>query len=181
MIETEDLKDGDERYHLPRGEPVLTPERIAKGDLEYALTESGNLRFAQAQLNTVLNFLWVGKILTQQHVHDGQTFEIWQICFTSEFQIKENRIYATELERFERAIRADGLDVALFDKILHQLTTQQKKMIEYALSPGTTDHKRWLAIRYQGHYRKAFDRLSEIMENLRNEYQAAYEARLNAK
>lgn len=159
---------GDPRYHLPPKHSIITPERAAMADMRCHSLD-GQIREAHAQVNSIMNYLHEKRILTKQHAHDGQTYEVWQICFTSEFQVKENPIYSPEAY-LAKSVQADGLDIATFERVLRGLTREQKRNIDHSLEPGATEHRRWLALRYSQHYRKAYDALSEIMKVLRDEH-----------
>jgi hypothetical protein len=166
--------EGDERFWLPPDVPIINEYRAAKFDIVTETRPSARgeeIRFAQVQVNSLLNFLHAGKVLDSQHVHDGQTYEIWQTCFTWRQQIHENRIYSPEMREMQKAVEEDGLDPSDFVKVLRGLSHAEKKLIDLSIQPGTTDHKRWVAVRSEKHYRAAYDRLTRIMQALRDAHE----------
>lgn len=128
------------------------------------------VQFAQVQVRNVMNYMREKGFLTAQHVHCGQIFELWRICANSALGYRNNPIYAGEVIReAKRAVEAEGLEPGDYEKLMAELTVPEAKTIIFAIESMATTHNRWLAERYHAHYRKAFDKLADIMNRLRDE------------
>jgi hypothetical protein len=192
----------DERYWLPDGYDLITPERESKGDMrverrtpdkeQLDAGRGGQIFFAQVQVRNILNFLSdetavrayckinklapMGAVLDGQHAHNGRTYEVWQTIFHARQGYRNNPIYTPELAELRKALKGDGFDVSDFIAVIRTLSLEQKKLIEFAIYQTATDHLKWLALRTGNAYLRAFDRLSEIMEPMRERARAVREA-----
>ena len=201
----EEEEKPDARYFLPEGERILTAEREAKGDmlverraptrLQREMNEPGTVYFAQAVENSILNFLshtptiraWcIGNqlppykaILEPQHAHDGRTYELWQTLFHARQGYRNNPLYSPELAELRTAVKEDGYDPSDFVTVIRTLTLEQKKVIEFSLYTQATDRLRHSCLQHGLVYQKAFDRLCEIMEPMREEARRRREAKNN--
>lgn len=157
--------------------PILTPERIAKGDLRIEKYEHKDaVRFAQVQVRNVMNFLYEAGTLDDQHVHDGQTFEVWQMSFTAELSCRPNPIYSSELRSVRRTLEDDDLAHDDYAKLLRGLSRAHIKAVEQAIKAPANEHNARLATLHAATYRQAFDRLGVVMERLRAQYRARQDA-----
>lgn len=171
MQETE----GDTRYHLPRGMAKITPEREQHGDILVERDEDGNVRHIQKHLSTVLNELDRRGTLTPQHVHDGQTYEIWQTIFRAKLGYRNNPIYQADLAGMRRMVSADDLQVDDFGRLIHKLGGERCQMIEAAIYEHVTPRTLHFIDGNSARFRMAFDRLSEVMELLREDWRKRQE------
>ena len=173
--------------HWINGGPIVTPERLAKGDLtverraaptkrQEARGEMGDIRVAQVQVRNLLNLLHERGILDEQHVWDGQTFEQWRMWFTAELSCRPSTIYSQEMRGIRRELAEDDLAHDDYGKLIRGLSRRHLGLIERAIDTSPTEHEAWLACRDGHHFREAFDRLSTVMERLRSEYKARKEA-----
>lgn len=206
-------KDGDPRFHLPADEPIITPERRAKGDLlidipcpecdgkagearrlckscrargrvqapDQSAIATADIRFVQLHANTVMNHLNREGVLTGQHVHDGQTFEAWRIVFraTNGLAWQTARIYnpersPEEIRGLRQMLAEEGIGCrggdemnADYESLLQKLLPWQRQVIIFAVEASASEHARWLVSHHHAAYRTAFDRLSSLMDGLR--------------
>jgi hypothetical protein len=178
MMTIHDEGDGDKTLWAPEDEPVITEERASKGDMLVVRStptkaqeergQLGDIRFAQVQIRNILNFLWDRGILEAQHVHDGQTYELWHTIFNSRLGYRNNPIYsAREIALMAKSVSDEGFDDADFMCVLRSLSTIQNKLVQAAIYNHASEHHRWLCMRSATQYRNAFDRLSEVMEPLK--------------
>jgi hypothetical protein len=59
-----------------------------------------------------------------------------------------------------------------YHKLIRKLSANELKMIEFAISAPANDHCRWMTTRARQPWRHAFDRLSDLMAELREEYRS---------
>jgi hypothetical protein len=186
--------DVDRAVWLPDDEPLITPERAAKGDMliqrkeptqdQASRNEPGEIQAAQAIINNVLNFLYDREYINSQHVTDARTYELWQTCYRAKLGYRNNRVYSSEIREMERILAHDGVEsVNEFHTIITKLSLQHKNTIERAIytpassherfiagdyRPGASPQERYIARQRATIYVRAFDRLSELMEPLRD-------------
>lgn len=176
----------DPRQWITSG-PLVTPERAAKGDLtvhrraaptklQQSRGEAGDIRDAQAHVRNVMNALHDRGVLGHQHVHDGETFEMWQMWFTAELSCRPSSIFASEVRGIRRALADDDLAHDDYAKLCRGMSRQQLGLVERAIKTPAGEHELWLATKDAEHYRRAFDRLSTVMGRLREEFNARKEA-----
>jgi len=165
----------DQTQWLPRGESIITPERESKDDLRVERDEDGNIRYVQRQLSTVMNELERRGTLESQHTHDGQTYEVWQTIFRSRLGFRNNPIY-DDMAGMRRMVSEDDLQVDDFCKLIQKLGADTCGLIESALYEHVTPRTMLLIDQRSLRYRMAFNRLSEVMEHLRNEWRKRQEA-----
>ena len=134
-----------------------------------AVIAASEVRYAQAVVNTVMNHLHRAGVLNHDHVHDGQTYQAWQMLFAAGLGYGVNRIYRGALSDIRRMVRDDGLVSDDYDKLANSLSAGQRRIIDFSVTAAATEHNRWLASRHHDAYRRAFDRLCEVMESLREE------------
>jgi hypothetical protein len=168
----------DKRHWLPRGAPIITPERELKGDVTIDRDEDGNIRYVQRHLTTILNELHRRGTLDGQHVHDGQTYEVWQTIFRSRLGYRNNAIYQMDLTGMRRMVSEDELQVDDFGKLiqkLHQLDQGYCRLVETAIYEHITPRTLHLIEGNSVQFRKAFDALSTVMDKLREEWRRRHE------
>lgn len=164
------------------GGPLVTPERAAKGDLtvnrrapptkaQQARGEAGDIRDAQAHVRNVMNALHDRGVLDYQHVHDGETFEMWQMWFTAELSCRPSSVYC-DVRGIRRALAEDELAHDDYAKMCRQVGQPHLRLVERAIKTHAREHNLWLAEKDADHYRAAFDRLSTVMERFREAHNA---------
>lgn len=128
-----------------------------------------DVRFAQAQVQNVMNFLaesydqngnpW----LDAQHVHDGQTFERWQAIF----QAKTAGIRCNSLYYGGGESEGEGICEKGFSLIVMRLPVQYQRAVETAIHTfANTGQARFLAQQNAKYYARAFERLSFLMPGI---------------
>lgn len=160
----------DQSQWLKRGEPIITPERERHGDVLVERDDDGNIRFVQKHLSTVLNELDRRGTLTPQHVHDGQTYEIWQTIFRAKLGYRNNPIYQADLLAMRRMVTEDELPSDDFGMLIHRLGAERCKLVETAIYEHLTPRTLHFIDGNSARFRMAFDRLSEVMEQLREDW-----------
>ena len=166
------MQDGDidQSQWLPRGADIITPERERHGDVRVERDDDGNIRFVQRQLSTVMNELERRGTIDSQHAHDGQTYEVWQTIFRSRLGYRNNPIYQTDIAGMRRMVSEDDLEVDDFGRLIHKLGAENCRLIESAIYEHVTPRTLLLLEHNSVGFRMAFNRLSEVMEQLRSEW-----------
>lgn len=169
---------------------IVTEERASKGDMlierapptksQQERGEPGHIRYAQVQVRNILRHLSEREVLDEQHIHDGQTYEIWQTIFRARTGYRNNPIYADELVRMRGAIAQDGLDVSDYVILIRRLGVQKCRIIEDAIYSPVTPQVRQLLSGGADDYVRAFDSLSWIMRQLREEWKHRKESETNS-
>lgn len=96
MLENEN-KDGDERYHLPKGEVVITQARAGKGDLRIDRRD-GQIRFRPVTISQVL---YDCEILDDGHLGAIDKFMSARLALWSALGTDKMRGSATDAEESE--------------------------------------------------------------------------------
>lgn len=132
----------------------LTPERIAKGGLDYSLYPNGTIRSAQAVQQSILSHLIRLEKIEDYAVSSLATYEDW----------KSAHNFEVDPQRYTK----DGLSVSLpftkadcYRHLLRGLSFVTLSLIERARWDEPKPHLVESAIRHPQPYREAFDRLSE--------------------
>lgn len=170
----------DRSQWVPDKEPVINPQRILQGDMDYAYSASGRLLYAKMQTGSLMSFLadaqqmaaWCQRnarpvlkpVLEYEHLYDGTTYEILQTAYLSRLGFRNSSIYYSEVRS---ALTGSGLKEEDFSLLLKSLAAHHKKLIEAAIYGHATEFARGMVMRTPDLYRKAFDRLVELMEELR--------------
>ncbi|OJW21183.1 MAG: hypothetical protein BGO49_24530 [Planctomycetales bacterium 71-10] len=206
--ESEDYEHIDVTQWRPANQPIVTPERAAKGDLVYNTPCSEcngrgsfpdpygrgivpcrtchgrgtnqvigdialqHVRFAQAQVQNVMNWLWERGTLDDQHLHDGQTYEQWQMVQQARLGLRRKVAASGE------ATDGDDLRERGFTLLLIRVPARHQKWIDHAVhTNAASGHVRFIAQRNCRFYREAFDCLSGKLPPIMEELKALREAK----
>ncbi len=182
--EIEEIQQIDQSVWLPKGMPLITAERRAKGDMrtegedgERSPQNLSDIRFAQALVRNIMAYLWNSGAIDDQHYHDGKTFQIWHEVFSSQFGIKKNSIYNSELKG---ELKKEGLNEYGFILLLQRIHRKDIAMIHHAVDTIQSEHTVFLASKNRMAYRRAFDRLTTVIPQIRDELESIAKARESA-
>ena len=150
-------------------ESIITEERAAKGDMLVERDEGGNIRFAQLNVNNVMNYLHGLRILDDQHLHDGQTYELWQMIFNARCGYGYNKIYSQDILEARSAVIADNLPSSGFTRLIRGLGARNCHIIEIGIYQHATPFSIALIEGRRHWFKPAFDALSNGMEFLRRQ------------
>lgn len=199
---TDDYVDKSHWVEWSKTDPLLKPERRAKGDIRIdtpcpdceslpaperrscrtckgkqrvrakdpASLGEQEIRYAQAVVWTTVNHLYYSDVISDQNVHDGHTYEIWQTIFRARLGYRNSLIWGEELRRMHRLIADDDLEYDDFGKLIRSLGERHCRAVEFAIYTPVTPHIRWLIARTSNPYQEAFTRLTSVMERLREEW-----------
>jgi len=148
-------------------ENIITEERAAKGDMVIERDEGGNIKFAQAQFNNIMNYLYNRRILDNQHIHDGQIYELWKMIFNARLGYGYNKVYSSDIAEARSAVIADNLPSSDFTSLIRALGARNCRIIEIGIYQHATPFSIALLKGRRHWFRPAFDALSNQMEFLR--------------
>lgn len=126
-----------------------------------------DVRFAQAQVRNILNYLYQKKIITEQNVHDGRTFEIWKEIHDSSFSMRKKSYYGA----LRAELAAEGLSEMGYVLILKKLSVYHHNAISMAISTIQSPWECERAVLYANTYKSAFVRLTELIPEIQEELQ----------
>lgn len=77
----EEENDGDPRLHLPKGMPILTPERMRKGDVR--LTESADRGGLEIRVDTttLLDWMLQDGMIEHEIMRSAKSYQRWRARF----------------------------------------------------------------------------------------------------
>lgn len=78
MLIEEIQTEGDERFHLPKGMPPVTPERMLKKDLRYYVTERGGIEISSRQEN-LMHWFYDDGLIGPQEILAGKRYQRWRV------------------------------------------------------------------------------------------------------
>lgn len=169
----EEFENIDKSVWLNPGESIITEERASKGDMKIERQdpttqqlqngENGDIRFAQAQVKNILNFLWEMDAIEDQHHHDGQTFQIWREMHQSSLGLMRAVSFGSD-QNIGIRLRAYG-----FILVIKRLSIYDKKTIISSIETFANEHTKFLASKQRQIYRRAFERLSAIIPPVRDQ------------
>ena len=159
-------QDIDKTCFIPHGEPIVTPERLAKGDLAFNTKDSGETLEIQLKVKNILNYLYEQEIITEQNWCDGCTFEAWQAQHQVAMGVKK-AVSAGEENQTANKLRAHG-----FVLLIRKLSNQDLSAIEFAINTFATSHTKFIAQNCRQTYRAAFEKLSAILPSIREQIDA---------
>jgi len=174
MIDEYGDTDGDQSLWLPRGESLVTKERLEKGDMRtfgdggIAPEKLTDIRFAQALVRNIMQFLWNCGTIDDQNYHDGKTFQIWQEVFSAPFGYRKNSVY----HALKGELSSEGLNEYGFVLLLQRMHHNDIRQIEKAIDTMQTEHTVFLARKNATIYRRAFARLSEVIPQIRDDLES---------
>mgnify|MGYP001032311824 CR=1 FL=1 len=192
MVSGDGRRDAPEDYERiditqwrPSDQPIITPERAAKGDIlverdpptkrQQERGEPGNVRFAQAHVQNILNWLYEQDKLTDQHVYDGQTYEIWQHIYQSRRAMRrKDPLFSIPGFEEQEATSERG-----FTLILLRMPIRHQRAVESAIHTYATGQARFLARKNLRHFVDAFESLSSLLPPIHDELKRLREAAKN--
>lgn len=152
----------DTSVWLKRGEPLVTPERAAKGDLKIEREidektgELGEIRYAQAFYRNILNWLWENNHIDDQMHHDGQTYQIWREMHRASLGVIKPVSFG--LDDAKQKLRAHG-----YILLLRRLSHHDSKTIESAIDSPAHQPFNEIAKARTETYHRAFFSLSKLL------------------
>lgn len=160
-----DIEDDDhidKSQWLPKGESIITPEREAKGDMHIERdAETQDIKFAQAQIRNILNFLWSRDIITDDQHDAGNVFWAWRNQHRVALGLQ--RAISTDIAVSSTVkLRAYG-----YVLLVKPLSVDDHAAIDYAVEMFESSHTRFLALQRRVLYRRAFARLEAILPPIR--------------
>jgi hypothetical protein len=164
--------DQDDDSHIDKSQwrewsaenPLVTPEREAKGDMKIEYFEdSSEIKFAQAQVRNIINFLWEREIITTEQHAAGQTFWAWRNQHRVAMGQQRSITDGTPPESFGVKLRAYG-----YVLLLKRLSTPDYNAIDQSIETFETEHWRYFALRDAAIYRRAFIRLADILPAIKD-------------
>ncbi len=179
--------DIDSSVFLPNGSSILTPERLAKGDIKDVAYHDGDthVRYAQACVLNVMSFLYEQTVLDDQQIYDGRTYEVWRAKARA-FFTKELASYSATDGRPQgpgygeygfvllvRSMHARDLS-ALNEAIDAPAGMMQRALL--TIKPEDSYQARYAADARRGHYRRAFSKLVAAMPAVRDKIQEKKES-----
>lgn len=158
LIEDEQI---DQSCWLPAGTSLITEERAAKPDCQ-VIRDGDHILYAQLQVRNLMNWLHERRRISDQHLHDGQTYERWRLAFQS----------ALEGRRIDfgqgGAAPVAGLSEMGYKRILMRMPVHHRKRLEQSLEVASSTHI-FIANRDSVYFRRAFENLSHLIEPIREE------------
>lgn len=186
----------DRSQWLPDGEPLITPERAAKGDVltgnpctacdmtgrdanrgvcrecsgkgrvgirNAAGADLSEIRFAQIQVRSILNFLWNAEIISDDEHIDGHTFEAWRNQHRVAMGLQK-AISNDSDEPLALKLRAYG-----YVLLLKKLSVYDVKAVNKAIDVSSTFATEQEAIREKKPYQDAFRNLAKAIIPIREQ------------
>lgn len=175
---TDDQIDKTQHVRWSESDPLVKPERLAKGDMHIVRDidpdtgEERQIRYAQAHVKNIMNRLWERDLIDDQAQHDGQTYEVWQKIFRARQGFRNNPIYGDDLARMKKLITDDELECDDFSKLIRKLGVTNCGHIEFCIETPANEHTEWLIRDRHAAYVRAFDALTSVMERLREEFKS---------
>lgn len=141
----------------------LTPERIAKGDMEYSLYANGSIRYAQVHDRSVLAWLIERGTLDDLHGTYATIFLDLRHYFLRKVAYKGNSIYAAEFFSTSNS----GVLETIYVRVMRFLDRDSERLIFHAI--GARFHERDVPCLapWGKRYRAAFERLVEAVDEAR--------------
>jgi hypothetical protein len=138
----EELNEGDVRFHIPPGEPLLTPERLNKKDITFFESDRGGLGI-QATKAALMKWLLVNDVIDHKEVLAGQRYQRWR-----SHSVKAWTGQLLEYEPIEVRVETEQLDgfaEVAFTTICGQLTGDELYLINTAADKYADDAD-WLRL-----------------------------------
>jgi hypothetical protein len=169
----EDSEAIDASQFLPRGTPIITPEREAKGDIQTVRSidqetgVTGDILSAQVQVRNILNFLWNAEIITDDQAHAGQIFQIWRDIHNAAMGFKKSTGSGAKGSRSDTRMEEHG-----YILLVQRLSRNDLSLIGSAIDTYETEFTRYMAINRKEMYRGALERLSLALLHIRDRLKA---------
>lgn len=154
--------DIDKTCFISHGEAIVTPERLAKGDISIRTSDTDKTLEIQLTIKNILNYLYEEEIITGQNLFDGQTFQIWQEMHRTSLGLQK-AVSSGSPEKLGLRLKAHG-----FVLLIRRLSQPDLKAIEFAINTFATGHTKFMAQKSKVTYQRAFERLSAILPSIRD-------------
>lgn len=127
------------------------------GSKNAVYVDFSSIRFAHTQMRNIMNYFWNAGTITDQHFHDGQTFQIWRDIHQVALGFKKP-LSSGDPEQPGVRLRAYG-----YVLLTQRLSRNNQKAIELAIETFANHFNRELAHRQRHLYHTAFEALSQAM------------------
>lgn len=144
---------------------TLTKERMAKGDLEYALYQNGTIRYAKSSVVSVMDKLIDRRILDELHGYYANVLLDLQRYFQRRVAYRGNSIYATEFFSTSNS----GILETLYLRVMRKLTREQERLIYSAAGMRYHPANDPFIFPHTIAYREAFDALVSAIDSVRKD------------
>lgn len=147
---------------------VVTPERLAKGDLAVRYRPDGSIDYAERTDDSVFGRLLEREVLDERHRHYGMVYLDLRRYFRRQAGYRSNTLYS--LEFLSTATTGDPETEYL--RVCRRITGKTEKAVLYALE--TPAEGNWpLAWAERHSIAAAFDKLAKDIDEVREEMRAA--------
>lgn len=143
----------------------MTPERLAKGDLDLVLSRGKQPLYAEAVDDTVLAALVRARSLDQHHAFYAKVFRDLRSAFRRKLDYKANAVFAAE---FFGADTSDGVFEMIYLRVCRRLRLPRERLVLYAIETPLGAPFARRALRRGGAYREAFDALADAVDEGRD-------------
>lgn len=123
------------------------------------------VRYAQAHVQNILNWLHERGLLSDQHVFDGQSFEIWQDVYQARRTMRRKDPLYT-VRGYEE--NEDQCEYG-YTLILARMPVRHQRVVEATIRTFATGHQRQMAHDRRHSIVRAFDTLTHLMPGIRDE------------
>lgn len=127
------------------------------------------LRYINGTVNNLVDYLYLMDKITQQHHQCAQTYELWQMISRQKSSYAMNCLYSGELRSGNPM---DTLDPSNFHELIRKLA-HLCDHVEHALYAPASEKNRFEAFRHAPIYIKAFEKMEEIMMDMKERAEMA--------
>jgi hypothetical protein len=157
----------DEKYWLPKGSDIITPQRAAMAGIKAEYDADGVLKHAHIpHQKTVLNYLHESGILDDQEYYDGKSYLIWRELFRA-FSNNQRLTYGYSPEKSSK--EGNGNRETGYLIVIRNLPKSYQGAVNYAVDTQITPLASKMAHKQQEGFQRAFNRLAAVMEMAREE------------
>jgi len=185
----DDCEKIDKSVWLPKGKQILTPERQSMLGINVEYGESGIIKYAEVQMKSLMEFLAEKRIIDDQELFDGRTYQIWRSQAT--------RIFRNEImpyDPLEEKPRGDNFGEIGFVLISRRMQRHDCEIIADAIDTDSASIRKRMAellkndpvIHEAAHrslsntYRRSFARLVTVMAEVRKIIEEMKEKQITA-
>ncbi len=123
--------------------------------------DEDQVRFAQANVRNILNYVREREFITDQQAHDARTFEIWKALHDSNFGLRKSSPRIGD--------GGDGVAEYGYVLLIRALGLRDCRVIEETIVTVATSHTCFLANKNRRVFERAFERLSSLLPPIREE------------
>lgn len=131
------------------------------------------IKYGQTKTRNILAYLHHTHIITDQHAHDGRTYEIWYEIFRASSTQEKRQLYGAV--RGEPA--AEGLSEHGFSLLVQMMAIDHHNAIKRTLFTLQNEDTRAAARSNSEAYQRSFDKLSELIPQIREKLKAERDKR----